>query len=114
MSGIITIAGKYSKIDPDKEMHLGHQFQKEDGERSMDKRCDYCGRWMTFDCKKYESWGDNVKISFNGWPEKIHCGSLHCQEYHRRVVIHQEKLKKEMAQRHFGLFQRLKKQGVIS
>lgn len=106
---------RYLKIDPEAkgEMHLGHQYEK-DGSRSIDKRCDYCGKWMVFDCKNYLDWGTNVKIAFNGVPEKVHCGSAHCCDYHHRVIIHQEKLKRELAERHERLFFSLKGKGLVS
>ena len=106
------IIGKYKFIDPDKEMYLGYGYEK-DGKRALEKRCDYCGKWMTFDIKNIHLWDDNIKMGFNDVPEKIHCGSAHCIEYHRRVLAH-EKAQSEMAnEKGIGLFKNLLKKKVI-
>lgn len=90
------ILGGWSKVDPAKEQHLGHIFEK-DGKRAHDKRCDYCGTWMTYDVKNIAMWFENIKMGLNGWPEKVHCGSSHCIEYHRRVQAHEVKVRAEAA-----------------
>lgn len=105
--------GRYRFISPDKKLYLGYAYEKEN-KLAMDKRCEYCGRYFCFDVKKCDEWRDNIKIGFGGWPEKIHCGSLHCQDYHRRVLAYQEKMQKNLEQKHFGLFQQLKRVGVIA
>lgn len=107
------IVGRYKYVDPDKEMYLGHEFEK-NGKRSLDKRCGYCGEWFTFDIKDLISWGDNIQRGFNGWPEKVHCGSEHCQEYHRRVKQHERRMLAELHERHLKLFIDLQNKGLIS
>lgn len=104
--------GRYQKIDPDKELHLGHQFEK-NGERSIEKRCDYCRKYFTFDVKNIDKWDGNVKLSFNGVPEKIHCGSTHCQDYHVRVLAHEERSKKILEKSGLALYMRLQQQGIM-
>ncbi len=106
------IVDRYKFVDPDKELYLGYEFEK-NGKRALEKRCDYCGKWMVFDIKDIHKWGDNIKIGFNGMPEKVHCGSLHCQEYHRRVLAHERKQAEEAAERGVELFKKLKKQGMV-
>lgn len=106
--------GSFTKVDPEEEMHLGHQFEKDDGRRSIEKRCDYCGKWFCFDVKQVFEWGNNVKISFNGVPEKVHCGSAHCCDYHHRVIKHQRKVKKDMIDTNERLFNKLKKKGLLA
>lgn len=112
MSQIIT-AGRWTKVDPEKEKHLGHIFER-DGKRSHDKRCDYCGKWMCYDVKDIHFWGDNVKIGLNDWPEKVHCGSAHCVEYHVRVLKHEETVKRQARQAADRMFSKLIKQGLIA
>lgn len=112
MSGQI-IMGGWNKVDPDKEMHLGHLFEK-DGKRAHDKRCDYCGRWMTYDLKNIHEWRENVKIGLNDWPEKVHCGSTHCVEYHRRVVANEDKIKAEARAVADARFFKMMKLGLVA
>lgn len=112
MSTIIQV-GRWKKIDPEKEMHLGHLHEK-DGHRAHDKKCDYCGRWMTYDIKSIHLWGDNVKMGFHDWPEKVHCGSQHCIEYHRRYLKHEDKIKAEAKRVSDLRFLKLTKMGLIS
>lgn len=107
------ITGNFQRIDPRKEMFLGHQYEK-DGIRSIDKRCDYCGKWICFDVKDPELWGTNVKIGFNGIAEKVHCGSSHCEEYHRRVIVHQQKMVKIYEAKSQAHFMRLKQKGLVA
>lgn len=104
--------GKYQKIDPEKEMHLGHQYEK-NGERAIEKRCEYCGRYFCFDVKDMERWGDNVKLSFNGIWEKVHCGSEHCRQYHQRVLAHEEKMKAYQEKISLRLFRDLRRGGSL-
>lgn len=105
--------GSWKKIDPEKEMHLGHIHEK-DGKRAHDKRCDYCGHWMAYDIKDIASWRENIKMGANDWPEKVHCGSEHCVEYHRRVLAHEERVKAQMKKIADARFQKLSKMGLIS
>lgn len=111
MTAIIT--GKWNFVDPKEEKYLGYEFEK-DGNRALQKRCDYCGAWTTFDIKNVHEWGSNLKMGFNGWPEKVHCGSEHCQDYHQRVVTHEEKIRVINAKRHERLFFDLRSQGVVA
>lgn len=108
----LIVAGRWTKIDPVKEQHLGHIYEK-DGKRAHDKRCDYCGKWMCYDVRDIAAWGDNVKIGLNGWPEKVHCGSDHCIEYHSRTLRHEEKLKNIVKRETDRMFFKMKKMGVI-
>lgn len=106
------IIDKWKLVDPNKEPYLGYEFEK-DGKRVLQKRCDYCGKWITFDIRGVESWGDNVKMGFNGYPEKIHCGSLLCQDYHHRVLLQEKRDQEKWARRGERIFLDLKKAGVI-
>lgn len=112
MSAVVRV-GNWKKIDPEKEMHLGHLYEK-DGKRALDKRCDYCGRWMTFDVKNIQAWGDNVKMGHNNWPEKVHCGSEHCQYYHARVLKHEKRMEEEAKRRREAIFFKLAKKGLVA
>jgi len=107
------IVDKWRFIPETEELYLGYEFEK-NGKRALQKRCDYCGKTMIFDIKNIESWGDNIKMGFNGWPEKIHCGNSLCQDYHRRVILHQKKEAKKWAERGKRLFFSLKKAGAIA
>ena len=109
----IIVAGKWAKVDPAKEQHLGHIFEKE-GKRAHQKRCDYCGDWMTYDVKNIHEWGDNAKIGLNQWPEKVHCGSAHCIEYHRRVLKHEENVKAQAKRVMDRYFFKMKKKGLVA
>lgn len=109
---MVILIDKFKEVDPDKECFLGHQFEK-DGTRAVDKRCDYCGKWFCFDVTKIDDWGTNIKRGFNGVLEKVHCGSEHCQDYHYRVIRHQQKMEKELEERSFSLYSSLKSQGVL-
>jgi len=112
MSQIIA-SGRWSKIDPEKERHLGHIYER-DGRRAHDKRCDYCGKWMSYDVKNIATWGDNAKIGLNNWPEKIHCGSTHCTDYHVRVMRHEEKVKEQARRAADAMFFKLTKAGLVA
>lgn len=109
----LIIAGGWNKIDPDKEMHLGHIHEK-DGKRAHDKRCDYCLKWMVYDIKDIASWKENIKMGLNDWPEKVHCGSDHCVEYHRRVIKHEEKIKAQAKRIADARFFKLAQMGLVS
>lgn len=110
---MIIVANRWTKIDPQKDPHLGHMHERAGGQRSHDKRCDYCGKWIVYDVKNIAEWGDNVKIGLHRWPEKVHCGSTHCTDYHKRVLKHEEKLKEQTARASERLFLKLKKKGVL-
>ena len=69
---IYTGEGKWKTIDPDDEMHLGYQHEK-NGIRHIDKRCEYCGKWISFENSKLNELDANVKVGFNGELELIHC-----------------------------------------
>lgn len=109
----IVIGNRWQRVDPAKEAHLGHIFER-DGKRAHEKRCDYCRIYFTYDIKDIHLWGDNIKMGFNNWPEKVHCGTEHCEYYHRRVKA-QEKLELERAAR-IGTdnFFRLKRKGIVA
>lgn len=109
----VIAGGRWQKVDPQKERHLGHIFER-DGRRSHDKRCDYCGRWMCYDLRKVAEWGDNSKIGLNNWPEKVHCGSTHCQEYHRRVLKHEKRIQADARRIADERFLRLVKKGLVA
>src|SRR3990167_4225766 len=96
-------------------LYLGHQFVRTTNEkgfqRAGDKRCEYCGAWFHWtDAERdlYVRTG-NIDVAYGrrerhivgytkddrpiyrsqpptmvNW-EPVHCGSSHCQEYHRRV-----------------------------
>lgn len=104
--------GKYHKIDPNKEMHLGHQYEK-NGQRAIEKRCDYCGKYFCFDVKNCDKWDSNIKISHNGVPEKIHCGSTHCQDYHIRVVAHEKKMDSIAENAGYNIYRKLVQKGIM-
>lgn len=106
------IVGKYKYIDPKEERYLGHEFEK-NGVRSLDKRCEYCGKWFTFDIKNVHEWGNNIRLGFNGQPEKIHCGNSLCEDYHVRVIAHERKENEKWTQRGVKLYFQLKGRGII-
>lgn len=59
-----------------------------------DKRCIYCGKWFHWKDTDYISWvrGNNIdRNNFDNIPEPLHCGSLHCQEYHHLVRKEKER-----------------------
>jgi hypothetical protein len=105
--------GGWQRVDPAKEAHLGHIHEK-DGKRAHEKRCDYCRAYFTYDIKAIHLWGDNLKMGFNNWPEKVHCGSEHCQDYHHRVKLHEKRQAEAMARSTGNLFFDLKRQGLIA
>ena len=85
-----------------------------------DKRCVYCGRWFHWKETDYLTWLRTKNIDSmhrDKGVEPLHCGSSHCEEFHRRYLRHQEKLKKERrgeAEVFFlNLYKKLKKQGVV-
>lgn len=106
------IIGKYKAVDKDREMYLGHKHEK-DGKMAHEKKCNYCGSWMCYDIRDIDSWGNNVEPGFDGRPEKIHCGSSICQDYHHRVLMHEKRQSELYAARGMDLFRKLKKQGVL-
>lgn len=114
----LIIANKYAKVDPNRESFLGYQYErvntKGELERSVEKRCDYCGRWMCFDVRDVWKWGDNIKRAFNGLPEKVHCESEHCKEYHARVIAHEAKEATKLARQSEKLFFSLMHRKAIS
>ena len=82
--------GKYTAIDLDNARFLGFRSQK-DGVLAGDMRCLLCGRWF--------SWSKaNIKnyILQRRWDatrnEPSHCGSSHCDDYHRRYIKHMSRL----------------------
>jgi hypothetical protein len=106
----------FIKVDENKELFLGHQF--DNGEfRAVEKRCDYCGKWFTFDVKDITKWGNNIKTAFNGLKEKVHCDSEHCKDYHNRYLVHMIKMQKELDaqvdRNGMKMFKDLKRKGVI-
>lgn len=85
-----------------------------------DKRCIYCGRWFHWKDSGMFTWISTRNIDTmnkDGALEPLHCANEHCQEYHRRYLIHQDKLKRECEAKreilYFDMFKNLKKQGVI-
>lgn len=107
------IGEKFKRVDPDKELFLGEQHER-GGQRCIDKRCDYCGRWISFNVRDVWKWGDNVKRSFNGLPEKVHCGNGLCQDYHVRVLAHKQRVTREMMEAGRRHFERLKRKGLVA
>ena len=79
-----------------------------------DKRCIYCGRWFHWKDTDVLTWLrtkniDNMNV--DGILEPLHCGSEHCQEFHHRYLLQQEKEKQDAE---YALFMDLKRRGVIS
>lgn len=110
--------GKSVEIDGDGKF-CGHRFLLKT-RLFGDKRCIYCGRWFHWKDSEAFEWirTDNIDtMNKDGALEPLHCGSEHCQEFHRRYLLHQEKVKVEEESRReilfFDVFKRLKKEGVI-
>lgn len=85
-----------------------------------DKRCIYCGKWFHWKDTDYHSWIKSNNIDTTNVDdvlEPLHCGSAHCEEYHRRYLKHQELIKKEeeadLDRKINVLFKKLKKEGLI-
>jgi len=86
-----------------------------------EKRCTYCGRWFQWeDTQMFEFIRTSNIDDMNprgGGIEPLHCGSEHCQEYHRRYLQAVAKRRKENTEKYnekmFETFKALKKQGVI-
>jgi len=109
---MIIRSGSWKFVDPSKKPYLGYKYEN-NGKQAHDKRCDYCGVYMTYDIKNIAAWRENVKLGHDGWPEKVHCGSTCCVEYHRRVQAHEANQAKRVVDYNQGLFTKLKKQGVV-
>lgn len=107
------IIDRWKYVDPDKRPYLGHQYEK-NGKMAWHKRCEYCGVWMTFDIKNMQTLGDNLRIGHNGVPEKIHCGSSGCQDYHHRVLKHEASTLNHFNKATERMYNRLKKQGLVA
>jgi hypothetical protein len=110
---------KSVEIDPTGKFN-GHRFLFKT-RLFGDKRCIYCGRWFHWKDTDFLSWMRQKNIdnmNKDGALEPLHCGSEHCQEFHRRYLIHQEKMRKEEEGRReilfFDLFKKLKREGLIA
>lgn len=86
-----------------------------------DKRCIYCGKWFHWkdtDALAWMSQNNLDDMNKDNAIEPLHCGSEHCQEFHRRYLIASKKKAQMEAERReisfFNLFKRLKKEGVIT
>ncbi len=88
-----------------------------------DKRCIYCGRWFHWKDTDSLTWLqqqniDDMNKDRNQVLEPLHCGSEHCQEYHRRYLIAVEKRRIQALENRerqtMILFRLLKDRGVIS
>ena len=82
-----------------------------------DKRCIYCGKWFHWKDTDSLAWiKENNINTFNNDNvlEPLHCGSLHCQEYHH-LWLQEVERRKQIAQENQGwrLFKELKSKKVI-
>ena len=110
--------GKSAEIDGN-GVFCGHRFLLKT-KLYGDKRCIYCGRWFHWKDTDALEWirMNNIEtMNKDGALEPLHCGSEHCQEFHHRYLVHQEKMRREEEARKeilfFDVFKRLKKEGVI-
>jgi len=85
-----------------------------------DKRCLYCGKWYHWKDTDSLTWlrMNNVDtMNKDGALEPLHCGSEHCQEFHRRYLIAEEKRhqmsEEKKDQYFFSLYKNLKKRGIL-
>lgn len=107
------------EIDPTGKFN-GHRFLLKT-RLFGDKRCIYCGRWFHWKDTDSLTWMFQKNIdgmNKDGAIEPLHCGSEHCQEFHRRYLIASKKRAQMETERReiifFDLFKRLKKEGVIT
>lgn len=124
--------GGFRALSVEEKGYLGYQYVR-DGIIYGDKRCDYCGKWFSWTMKqraKYiENW--NWKIE-KGAPvrrkndqgvveiltdvineEPIHCGSEHCQDYHNRVLKHEQRLASGDHEYYHELYKKMKEKKII-
>lgn len=84
-----------------------------------DKRCLYCGKWFHWDSKRREDWirtGNVDRLNLDTNIEPLHCGSLHCEEYHRLCQVAVVKRAEEMIDReqhYLSMFKKMKTQRII-
>ena len=122
--------GKYERITPKSKSFLGERAQK-NGLLAGDMRCLICGDWF--------SWSKQNILKYilaRRWDAKrgepAHCGSEHCDYYHRRYLKHLQRMaddpvyfqemsykiwkRKEQAKEHeaWNLFGRLKQNGAVN
>lgn len=127
------ISSKYREIDyrslPKHQKFLGYRFQK-DGKTAGDKRCDYCGKWFSWEASQMERYILDRRWNFQ-MKEPIHCGNSLCWDYHMRYLKHVQKMKSDPqyvennfverkrregmdSNKAFNLFQRLKERGLAA
>lgn len=101
--------GKFEEIDPVKNRFLGYRFAR-NGKVCGDKKCDYCGRWFSWDISNVEKyilerrWND-VK------GEPVHCNNSLCQDYQNRWIKHNQRLATNAEYRASNWVEREKRRG---
>jgi len=82
-----------------------------------DKRCLYCGKWFHWKDTDSLTWLREKNIDTMNMDNvlvPLHCGSLHCQEYHHLWLLEVERRKQIAGENQsWRLFRDLKNQGVI-
>lgn len=111
----IHIASKYEPLDYRKHRFLGYQFEIKE-HREGEKRCIYCGRWFVWSERYKEKYIANRNWVANRWgsQEPEHCGSLHCDYYHRRYLKADEERTERLTRHYDNLFLKLKKAGMVA
>jgi hypothetical protein len=85
-----------------------------------DKRCIYCGKWFHWKDTDYLTWlkQDNIDdTNADNNIEPLHCGSLHCQDYHYLYKKAQKRRMEELGatfeRRALRAYKILKKAGLV-
>jgi len=91
---------------------LGHKYGKE-GDIAHDFRCPICGVWLSYSYKEVEKF-----VKENRWDfaknRLAHCGNSMCEEYYRRMKVHQKRVAEEMKEHYLSMFTKLKRKGVVA
>lgn len=81
-----------------------------------DKRCLYCGTWFHWKDTDYQTWvktGNIDRMNLDDTIEPLHCGTSHCQEYHRQCVKAEENRLKVTNRREYETYKYMQAQGLV-
>ena len=81
-----------------------------------DKKCLYCGVWFHWKDTDYQLWvrtGNIDRLNNDDNIEPLHCGSDHCEDYHRLVIKYEEERLKTENRKQYDLYKYMQKQGLV-
>lgn len=81
-----------------------------------DKRCIYCGIWFHWKDTDYQTWiktGNIDRLNLDDNIEPLHCGSDHCEEYHRLCVKAEEDRLRRTNERTFEMYKSMQAKGLV-